>query len=195
MTRTSDIKRITNETKIVASLNIDGKGSADIQSGIGFFDHMLHLWTKHSLFDLTLKVDGDLYVDGHHTVEDSGIVLGQAISTAVGDKSGIRRYGSAFVPMDEALVHVVVDLSGRPYLHYDADIAVEKVGTFETELTEEFLRSLALHAGITMHVRVLHGKNAHHIIEGIFKALARALAEAVEINPRIDGIMSTKGTL
>ena len=195
MSRIADITRTTTETKITATLNIDGSGNADIKTGIGFFDHMLHLWTKHGLFDLALKADGDLHIDGHHTVEDSGIVIGQAIAKALGDKVGIKRYGNAFVPMDEALVHVSLDLSGRPYLYYDANITTEQVGTFATELTEEFLRSLSFHAGITLHVRVIYGKNAHHMIEGIFKALARALSEAVDLNPRIEGVMSTKGSL
>lgn len=195
MSRIADITRTTTETKITATLNIDGSGNANIKTGIGFFDHMLHLWTKHGLFDLALKADGDLHIDGHHTVEDSGIVIGQAIAKALGDKVGIKRYGNAFVPMDEALVHVSLDLSGRPYLYYDANITTEQVGTFATELTEEFLRSLSFHAGITLHVRVIYGKNAHHMIEGIFKALARALSEAVDLNPRIDGVMSTKGSL
>ncbi len=195
MSRIADITRTTTETKITATLNIDGSGNADIKTGIGFFDHMLHLWTKHGLFDLALKADGDLHIDGHHTVEDSGIVIGQAIAKALVDKVGIKRYGNAFVPMDEALVHVSLDLSGRPYLYYDANITTEQVGTFATELTEEFLRSLSFHAGITLHVRVIYGKNAHHMIEGIFKALARALSEAVDLNPRIEGVMSTKGSL
>ncbi len=195
MSRIADITRTTTETKITATLNIDGSGNANIKTGIGFFDHMLHLWTKHGLFDLALKADGDLHIDGHHTVEDSGIVIGQAIAKALGDKVGIKRYGNAFVPMDEALVHVSLDLSGRPYLYYDANITTEQVGTFATELTDEFLRALSFHAGITLHVRVIYGKNAHHMIEGIFKALARALSEAVDLNPRIDGVMSTKGSL
>jgi len=195
MSRSSRVERCTKETNISVTLNLDGTGQADVQTGIGFFDHMLTLWAKHGLFDLQLKADGDLYIDGHHTVEDTGIVLGKALAQAVGDKAGIRRYGTAFVPMDEALAQVSVDISGRPFLHYDVVTAVERVGTFDTELTEEFLRALADNAGLTLHVMLLHGKNGHHIIEAVFKALGRALDEATRKDERIVGVMSTKGSL
>ena len=195
MIRVGTVERQTNETNISVTVSLDGSGRSQVQTGIGFFDHMLILWTKHGLFDLTAAVDGDLHIDGHHTVEDTGIVLGQAFVQALGDKAGIKRYGNAFVPMDETLAQVCVDISGRPFLHYEAAIAAERVGTFDTELVEEFLRALAQHAGLTLHVRVLYGKNAHHMIEAIFKALARALAEAVQRDERISGVMSTKGSL
>ena len=195
MSRVGIVARQTTETKIAVTVNLDGSGRAEVQTGIGFFDHMLILWTKHGHFDLTATVDGDLHIDGHHTVEDAGIVLGQAFVQALGDKAGIKRYGNAFVPMDETLAQVCVDISGRPFLHYEAAITAERVGTFDTELVEEFLRAFAQHAGLTLHVRVLYGKNAHHIIEAIFKALARSLAEAVQQDERISGVMSTKGSL
>ena len=195
MMRTAVIKRQTGETNITASLLIDGTGYSEIETGIGFFDHMLILFTKHGLFNLNLSVDGDLHVDGHHTVEDAGIVLGQAITQALGDKSGIKRYGTAFVPMDEALVMVSLDISGRPFLAFDVDIPTQRIGSFDSELTEEFLRALAVHAGLTLHVRLMAGKNAHHIVEGVFKALGRALDEATRKDERIVGVMSTKGML
>jgi len=195
MMRTAVIERETLETKIFAELNLDGEGKSQISTGIGFFDHMLTLWSKHGLFDLILKADGDLVVDGHHTVEDAGIVLGQAVAKALGDKKGIRRYGTAFVPMDEALAMVSLDISGRPYLAYSADLSVQEIGGFASELTEEFLRALAVHSGTTIHVRLLAGKNAHHCVEAIFKALARAFGEAVRKDERIQGVMSTKGAL
>ena len=195
MMRTAEIKRKTAETDITAALTIDGTGKSDITTGIGFFDHMLILFTKHGFFDLNLAVDGDLYVDGHHTVEDAGIVLGQALTKALGDKSGIKRYGTAFVPMDEALIMVSLDISGRPFLAFDVEIPRERIGNFDSELTEEFLRALAVHAGLTLHVKMLAGKNAHHIVEGVFKALGRALDEATRKDERIVGVMSTKGML
>lgn len=195
MSRTSTVERRTAETSIQATLNVDGSGQAVVQTGIGFFDHMLNLWAKHGLFDLTLTAEGDLHIDGHHTVEDTGIVLGKALAQAVGDKAGIRRYGTAFVPMDEALVQVSLDLSGRPFLHYAVDTRVERIGSFDTELTEEFLRAFADNAGITLHVMLLHGKNGHHIIEALFKALGRALDEATRKDDRIVGVLSTKGSL
>lgn len=195
MSRVGTVERQTTETKIAVTVNLDGAGRSQIQTGIGFFDHMLILWTKHGHFDLTADVDGDFHIDGHHAVEDMGIVLGQAFVQALGDKAGIKRYGNAFVPMDETMAQVCVDISGRPFLHYDAMIATERVGAFDTELVEEFLRAFAQHAGLTLHVRVLYGKNAHHIIEAIFKALARSLAEAVQQDERISGVMSTKGSL
>lgn len=193
--RNADIQRKTAETAITASLAIDGTGNSEIATGIGFFDHMLILFTKHGFFDLKLAADGDLEVDGHHTVEDAGIVLGQAFTKALGDKSGIKRYGTVFVPMDEALVMVSLDISGRPYLAFDVEIPTERIGTFDSELTEEFLRAFAVHAGLTLHVRLLAGKNAHHIVEGVFKALGRALDEATRKDERIVGVMSTKGML
>lgn len=193
--RTAEIKRKTAETDITAALTIDGAGNSSIATGIGFFDHMLILFAKHGFFDLSLAVDGDLYVDGHHTVEDAGIVLGQALTKALGDKSGIKRYGTAFVPMDEALIMVSLDISGRPFLAFDVEIVAERIGNFDSELTEEFLRALTVHAGLTLHVKMLAGKNAHHIVEGIFKALGRALDEATRKDERIVGVMSTKGML
>ena len=193
--RTAEIKRKTAETDITAALAIDGTGNSSIATGIGFFDHMLILFAKHGFFDLSLAVDGDLYVDGHHTVEDAGIVLGQALTKALGDKSGIKRYGTAFVPMDEALIMVSLDISGRPFLAFDVEIVAERIGNFDSELTEEFLRALTVHAGLTLHVKMLAGKNAHHIVEGVFKALGRALDEATRKDERIVGVMSTKGML
>jgi imidazoleglycerol-phosphate dehydratase len=195
MIRTATIKRQTAETDISANLNIDGTGKSEIATGIGFFDHMLVLLSKHGFFDLELTTEGDLGVDGHHTVEDTGIVLGQALTKALGDKSGIRRYGTVFVPMDEALAMVSLDISGRPFLVFDAVIPSERIGNFDSELTEEFLRALSVHAGLTLHVRVLSGKNSHHIVEAIFKALGRALDEATAKDDRIVGVMSTKGML
>jgi imidazoleglycerol-phosphate dehydratase len=195
MTRFATIARQTAETDITANLTIDGVGKSQISTGIGFLDHMLNLWSKHGLFDLVINVNGDLDVDGHHTVEDTGIVLGQAIAKALGDKSGIKRYGTAFVPMDEALAMVSLDISGRPYLVFEAAIPAQRIGTLDGELVEEFLRALAVHAGLTLHVRLLSGKNSHHIVEAIFKALGRALDEATRKDERIVGVMSTKGML
>lgn len=193
--RSAEIKRQTAETDITATLSIDGVGKSNIVTGIGFFDHMLILFAKHGFFDLKLIIDGDLDVDGHHTVEDAGIVLGQALTKALGDKSGIKRYGTAFVPMDEALIMVSLDISGRPFLAFDVDIPSERIGNFDSELTEEFLRALAVHAGLTLHVKMMAGKNSHHIVEGVFKALGRALDEATRKDERIVGVMSTKGML
>lgn len=195
MARLADIERKTAETAITAALNLDGAGTAAIQTGVGFFDHMLTLWTRHGLFDLTLEARGDLQVDAHHTVEDVGIVLGKAFAAALGDKQGIRRYGTAFVPMDEALAMVSLDISGRPYLAYEVSLSSQKVGTFDTELAEEFLRAFAVHAGVTIHVKLLSGRNTHHILEAVFKALGRTLDEASRLDERIRGVLSTKGTL
>ena len=195
MSRTASLERITGETAIKVSLHLDGSGQSQIATGIGFFDHMLILLSKHGLFDLTVTANGDIYVDGHHTVEDTGIVLGQALAQALGDKAGIKRYGTAFVPMDEALAMVSLDISGRPFLVFDAALPSEQVGQFDSELTEEFLRALSVHAGLTLHVRLLSGKNTHHIIEAIFKALGRALDEATRQDDRIKGVMSTKGMI
>lgn len=195
MSRFASLERITGETAIKAAWQLDGSGQSQIDTGIGFFDHMLILFSKHGLFDLTVTAKGDVYVDGHHTVEDTGIVLGQALAQALGDKAGIRRYGTAFVPMDEALAMVSLDISGRPFLVFEAALPSEQVGQFDSELTEEFLRAFSVHAGLTLHVRLLSGKNTHHIIEAIFKALGRALDEATRQDDRIKGVMSTKGML
>lgn len=193
--RISNIQRETAETSISLSLNLDGEGKLLIQTGIGFFDHMLTHIGKHSISDLEVKVKGDLEVDCHHTVEDTGIVLGQAIREAVGDKVGINRYGQAIIPMDEALILCAIDLSGRPYVDIDTPFTVEKVGTFDTEMVEEFFRAIAVNAGMNLHIEVLRGKNNHHIIEGMCKAFAKALLMAVTLNPRIKGVPSTKGML
>ncbi|HBS59167.1 MAG TPA: imidazoleglycerol-phosphate dehydratase HisB [Firmicutes bacterium] len=193
--RAAEITRETSETKIRALLDIEGTGQAQISTGVGFLDHMLNLWTRHGLFDLTLSVRGDLEIDDHHTVEDTGLVLGQAVKQALDDKSGIKRYGTAFVPMDEALVQVSLDLSGRPYLALDVPLAPVRLGNFSAEMLEDFLRAFAFSAGITLHVRLICGRNTHHIIEAVFKALGRALDEATQLDPRIKGVMSTKGTL
>ena len=193
--RTATLKRTTKETDIEITLDIDGAGEANVGSGIGFFDHMLILFAKHGLFSLTVKAQGDLVIDGHHTVEDIGIVLGQALAKAAGDKAGIRRYGHVYVPMDEALVLVVVDFSGRPFLAFDAELGQGRIGEFDVELTEEFLRAVAVNAGLTLHVKVLAGKNRHHIVEAIFKALGRALAQSLERDPRVQGVPSSKGML
>jgi imidazoleglycerol-phosphate dehydratase len=193
--RTAQITRETGETKIDAALVIEGSGQTRVGTGVGFFDHMLNLFAKHGLFDLTLSAQGDLYVDDHHTVEDTGIVLGQALKQALGDKSGIKRYGTAFVPMDEALVQVSLDISGRPYVVTDVPLPTVTLGNFAAEMLEEFLRAFAFSAGLTLHVRLITGKNTHHIIEAVFKAMGRALDEATQIDPRISGVMSTKGTL
>lgn len=195
MSRVATIQRATGETDIQVTIQVDGAGQSNVDTGIGFFNHMLTLWAKHGFFDLTVSATGDLEVDCHHTVEDTGIVLGQALLSAIGDKRGIHRYGTAFVPMDEALVMVSLDISGRPYLVFDVDLPKGQVGQFDTEMTEEFLRAFCVHAGVTLHVRMLSGKNSHHIIEAIFKALGRALDEATRQDERISGVMSTKGTL
>ena len=193
--RTATLKRTTKETDIEISLDIDGAGEANVGSGIGFFDHMLILFAKHGLFSLTVKAQGDLVIDGHHTVEDIGIVLGQALAKAAGDKAGIRRYGHVYVPMDEALVLVVVDFSGRPFLAFDAELGQGRIGEFDVELTEEFLRAVAVNAGLTLHVKLLSGKNRHHIVEAIFNALGRALSQSLERDPRVQGVPSSKGML
>ena len=193
--RTATLKRTTKETDIEISFDIDGAGEANVGSGIGFFDHMLILFAKHGLFSLTVKAQGDLVIDGHHTVEDIGIVLGQALAKAAGDKAGIRRYGHVYVPMDEALVLVVVDFSGRPFLAFDAELGQGRIGEFDVELTEEFLRAVAVNAGLTLHVKLLAGKNRHHIMEAIFKALGRALSQSLERDPRVQGVPSSKGML
>lgn len=193
--RSGNVERKTLETGISAEWCLDGSGSCEINTGIGFFDHMLTLLAKHSFSDLVVHAVGDLDVDSHHTVEDCGIVLGQALKEAVGDKAGIHRYGNYFLPMDEALVQVCLDFSGRPYLVFDADIPKVQLGIYDAEMTEEFFRALAMQAGLTLHIRVLYGKNTHHIIEAIFKGFARALSEAVAFDSRVHGVMSSKGTL
>jgi len=193
--RRAEISRNTSETDIDLTLDLDGGGNKEIETGVGFLNHMLELFARHGLFDLELKAEGDLEIDGHHTVEDIGICLGKAIDEAIGDKAGIKRYGTEYVPMDEALVMVSLDLSGRAYLNYELDLPQEKVGEFDTELVLEFMRALAFNGGITLHIRQLAGENAHHIIEATFKALGRALRKAVEKDERITGVMSTKGKL
>ena len=196
MSRSATLERKTSETEIRLTLNLDGSGVSKISTGIAFFDHMLTLFAKHGLFDLELTAKGDIEVDFHHTVEDTGILLGQAITKALGDKAGIRRYGFFYVPMDEALVRSVVDLSGRPFLAYNAPADVPAIGAaFSFQLVEEFLRAISVNAGMNLHVDVLAGRDAHHMAEGIFKSLARALDEATSTDPRVQGIPSTKGVL
>ncbi|MBB5173443.1 imidazoleglycerol-phosphate dehydratase HisB [Texcoconibacillus texcoconensis] len=193
--RNATKQRYTNETEIDLQLDIDGTGEATIDTGVPFLTHMLDLFTKHGQFDVNIQANGDTDVDDHHTTEDIGIVLGQALLEAVGDKKGIRRYGDAFVPMDDVLAHVVVDISNRPHLEFRAELPQAKVGTFDTELVHEFLWKLAVEARINLHVNVHYGHNTHHIIEAIFKALGRALNEATSIDPNVKGIPSTKGML
>lgn len=196
MSRSATLERKTSETEIRLTLNLDGSGVSKISTGIAFFDHMLTLLAKHGLMDLELTAKGDIEVDFHHTVEDTGILLGQAITKALGDKAGIRRYGFFYVPMDEALVRSVVDLSGRPFLAYNAPTDVPAIGSaFSFQLVEEFLRAISVNAGMNLHVDVLAGRDAHHMAEGIFKSLARALDEATSTDPRVQGIPSTKGVL
>ncbi|MCE8529223.1 imidazoleglycerol-phosphate dehydratase HisB [Ruegeria pomeroyi] len=195
MRRTS-ISRQTAETEISVELNIDGTGAYDNQTGVGFFDHMLDQLARHSLIDMTIRAKGDYHIDDHHTVEDTGIALGQALSAALGDKRGIRRYGECHLPMDDAQVRCALDLSGRPFLVWNVDLPTGKIGTFDTELVREFFQAFSTHGGITLHVDQLHGLNSHHIAEAAFKAVARALRQAVEADPRKgDAIPSTKGTL
>ncbi len=193
--RTAKIDRKTKETDIKLSLNIDGTGKNDIDTGIGFFDHMLEGFSKHGFFDLDVKIDGDLRVDGHHSVEDCGIVLGSAIKEAVGDKAGIKRYGYFVLPMDEVLVLCAVDLCGRPYLNFDYEFKAPMVGDFDTELVHEFFYAVSYSAGMNLHIKVLDGGNAHHVIEAMFKAFAKALDMATSAEPRIEGVLSTKGAL
>jgi len=194
--RTATITRKTAETDITVQIDLDGTGRYDNQTGVGFFDHMLDQLSRHALIDMTIRATGDLHIDDHHTVEDVGIALGQALTQALGDKRGIRRYGSCLLPMDDAQVRAALDLSGRPFLIWNLDMPTAKIGTFDTELVREFFQALATHGGITLHVDKLHGFNSHHIAEAAFKAVARALREAVEPDPRrTDAIPSTKGTL
>ncbi len=195
MTRTASLERNTKETQIQLSFSIDGEGSAKLETPVPFMTHMLDLFTKHGQFNLDLQASGDVDIDDHHTTEDIGICLGQALKDALGDKVGIKRYGNAFVPMDEALAQVVVDLSNRPHLEIRAEFPSQKVGTFDTELVHEFLWKLALEARMNLHVIVHYGTNTHHIIEAIFKALGRALDDATTIDPRVKGVPSTKGML
>ena len=193
--RQATIDRRTNETKIQIDLRIDGKGESKIETKIPFFDHMLTLFARHSLCDLTIKADGDIEVDLHHTVEDTGIALGQAFTKALGDKRGIRRYGWAYLPMDETLARVVIDFSGRPFLAYRGPESVASVGGFSFTLLEEFLRAFSTHAATNLHVEILYGRDAHHMCEAVFKGLARAIDQACQLDPRVEGVPSTKGTL
>ena len=193
--RVAEVTRKTQETDIKVSLNLDGSGVSNITTGIGFFDHMLQGFTKHGFYDMNVTVNGDLNVDGHHTVEDTGIVLGQAISKALGDKKGIKRYGSMILPMDETLVMCAIDLCGRPYFVMDADFEAPMVGDFDTQLVKEFFYAVSYSAAMNLHIKVLSGSNDHHKIEAIFKAFAKALDEASMIDPRIQGVLSTKGAL
>lgn len=195
MSRYARINRKTSETDIELTLELDGKGESTVDTGIGFFDHMLKSFAKHGLFDLNVKIKGDLHVDCHHTVEDAGIVLGAAIKKALGDKNSIKRYGSFLLPMDEALVMCAIDLSGRPYLVYDAKFGAERVGYFDTEMAKEFFYAVSYSAGMNLHIKEMYGENSHHIIEAMFKAFARALDEAVTVDPRVGGLPSTKGAL
>ncbi len=193
--RTGQIARKTKETAIEIHLNLDGKGEYSIDSAVPFLDHMLTLFAVHGFFDLQVTAKGDVEVDDHHTVEDIGICLGQALSKALGDKGGIARYGLCYMPMDETLVRVVVDISNRPFAHYDVDVPDQKLGTFDTALAKEFIRAIAQHGGLTLHIDLLHGENSHHIIEAVFKGLARAIRQAVTPLGGVTGVLSSKGTL
>ncbi|MDF1614571.1 imidazoleglycerol-phosphate dehydratase HisB [Desulfurivibrio dismutans] len=193
--RRGTIQRRTGETDINLTLVLDGRGQTSISTGVGFMDHMLTLLAVHGFFDLEIAASGDTQVDDHHTVEDLGIALGQALQQALGDKEGIARYGTAAVPMDETLARVTLDCSNRPYLHYGVEVPDPKVGSFDTPLAKEFLRAFSLHGGLTLHVELAHGDNTHHIIEAIFKALGRALSQATRLDPRLSGPLSSKGLL
>ena len=195
MGRSASVSRKTGETDIKIHLNIDGTGKADVNTGIGFFDHMLDSFARHGLFDLEVSVKGDLYVDSHHTVEDTGIVLGQAIKEATGNKEGIKRFGECILPMDEVLMLCALDLSGRPYLVFNADLTVPRTGDFDTEMLHEFFYAISYSAGMNLHIKMLDGVNNHHIIEAAFKAFAKALDRALEYDKRIAGVLSTKGSL
>ena len=195
MAREALIERNTKETQIRLQLKIDGTGSSDIDTGIGFFDHMVDGFTRHGLYDLTLRVHGDLNVDDHHTIEDTGIVLGNAIREAVGDKKGIKRYGSCILPMDEVLVLCAVDLSGRPYLGWDAEFSTEKTGDMATEMVKEFFYAVSYSAAMNLHIKVLSGGNSHHVAEAMFKSFAKALDAATQYDSRITDVLSTKGSL
>ncbi len=194
--RTAKVSRSTAETEITVEIDLDGTGTYDNDTGVGFFDHMLDQLSRHSLIDMTIRAEGDLHIDDHHTVEDTGIAIGQALVQALGNKTGIRRYGACLLPMDDALVRVALDLSARPFLIWNVDLPSPKIGTFDTELVREFFQALSTHGGITLHIDALHGLNSHHITEAAFKSVARALREAVELDPRkADAIPSTKGAL
>ena len=194
--RSATITRNTAETQISVTINLDGTGKYDNQTGVGFFDHMLDQLSRHSLIDMTIRAAGDYHIDDHHTVEDTGIALGQAISQAVGDKKGINRYGSYLLPMDDALVRAALDISARPFLVFNLDMPTQKVGNFDTELVREFFQALSTHAGLTLHIDQLHGLNSHHIAEAAFKSVAHALRQAIEIDPRMSkALPSTKGAL
>lgn len=193
--RKGQITRETLETKVKVEINLDGSGQSAISTGIGFFDHMLNLLAKHAFIDLCVEAKGDLEVDSHHTVEDCGLALGQALRQALGDKKGIHRYGSCLLPMDEALAQIALDFSGRPFLAWNADIPKVVLGNMEAEMGEEFFRAVAMESGMTLHVRLLEGNNTHHMLEAIFKGFARALAEAVANDSRVKGVMSSKGAL
>lgn len=193
--RISQVQRKTNETDIIISLNLDGSGKQNISTGIGFFDHMLSGFTRHGFFDLDLDVKGDLEVDCHHTIEDAGIVLGNAIREALGDKKGIKRFGSMILPMDETLVLCAIDLSGRPYFAFDAEFTTNRVGDMDTEMVREFFYAISYSAGMNLHMKVLSGTNNHHIIEALFKAFGKALDDASSYDPRVTDILSTKGSL
>lgn len=195
MSRKAEITRTTKETNIKAEIELDGNGTASVHTGIGFFDHMLDGFARHGFFNLNLEADGDLEVDCHHTIEDAGIVLGSAIKEALGDKRGIRRFGSCILPMDETLVLCAVDLSGRPYLAFDGEFTTERVGDFDTEMVKEFFYAISYTVGMNLHIKVLSGGNNHHMIEAMFKAFARALDEAVTFDERITDVLSTKGSL
>ena len=194
--RTATIERKTTETRVTCTVNLDGEGRFDVKTGVGFFDHMMEQLSRHSLIDIALKVDGDLHIDDHHTVEDSGIALGQAVAKALGERKGIRRYGSCDLAMDETLSRCAIDVSGRVFLVFRANFPRDKIGTFDTELVREWFQAFAMNAGVTLHLENAYGENAHHIAEASFKALARALRDAIEIDPRQqDRIPSTKGSL
>ena len=194
--RTATIERKTTETRVTCTVNLDGEGRFDVKTGVGFFDHMMEQLSRHSLIDIALKVDGDLHIDDHHTVEDSGIALGQAVAKALGERKGIRRYASCDLPMDETLTRVAIDVSGRPFLIFKCEYPTHKIGTFDTELMREWFQAFAMNAGITLHLENAYGLNSHHIAESSFKALARSLRDALEIDPRqANRIPSTKGTL
>lgn len=195
MSRAARVSRATRETRVDVAWDLDGAGRSDVSTGLPFLDHMLAQVARHGRFDLTVAASGDLAIDAHHTVEDIGIALGRALRDALGDGAGITRYGSAYAPLDEALVLAVVDVSGRPYLHYAVPVPRQRLGAYETDLTEEFFRAFAMNAGITLHLLLAHGRNAHHIIEATFKALALALDRATQVDPRVRDIPSTKGTL
>lgn len=193
--RTAEITRATRETDIRLRLDLDGSGKTELHTGVGFFDHMLDAFSRFALIDLSLRCDGDLEVDAHHTVEDCGICLGKAIREALGDRAGIRRVGSAYLPMDEALAFAAIDISGRPYLAFDAAFTAPMLGSMDTQLAEEFFRAVVTNAGLTCHLRVIEGRNDHHKMEALFKAFGLALRDAMALDPRVQGVLSTKGSL